>query len=198
MSRRMGRICRRLSVVMSRPSKTILPAVGSSSLMIVRPSVVLPQPDSPTMPSVSPGCTVRSTPSTALTCPTVCLNSPALIGKCLTRPSTAEQLAAVRRRRLGGDGSLRLAHGRSPTPDPTPARSRAELLGEVAGGAMRLAPPPALLSAGTSVRQIARPCDTRAAGVESASRREADEARRLSRDRLEPLLVGIEPRQAAS
>ena len=58
---------RRLSVVISRPSKTILPAVGSSSLMIVRPSVVLPQPDSPTMPTVSPGRTVKSTPSTALT-----------------------------------------------------------------------------------------------------------------------------------
>ncbi len=39
---------------MSVPLKTILPSVGSVSLMIVRPSVVLPQPDSPTTPSVSP------------------------------------------------------------------------------------------------------------------------------------------------
>ena len=40
--------------VMSLPSKTIRPAVGSRSFMIVRPSVVFPQPDSPTTPSVSP------------------------------------------------------------------------------------------------------------------------------------------------
>ena len=45
---------RRLSGVMSRPLKMILPLVGSTSLMIVRESVVLPQPDSPTRPSVSP------------------------------------------------------------------------------------------------------------------------------------------------
>ena len=73
---------------MSRPSKTIEPDVGSISLMIVRPSVVLPQPDSPTTPSVSPLRTERSTPSTARTAPTVCLKTPALIGKCLTSPST--------------------------------------------------------------------------------------------------------------
>ena len=54
MSRRTGRICRRLSFVMSLPSKKIFPEVGSISLMIVRPSVVFPQPDSPTTPSVSP------------------------------------------------------------------------------------------------------------------------------------------------
>ena len=47
MSRRTGRICRRLYVVMSVPSKTIRPAVGSISLMSVRPRVVFPQPDSP-------------------------------------------------------------------------------------------------------------------------------------------------------
>jgi hypothetical protein len=52
---------RRFRFVMSWPSKTIEPDVGSSSLMIVRPSVVLPQPDSPTTPSVSPLRTERST-----------------------------------------------------------------------------------------------------------------------------------------
>ena len=57
--------------------------VGSISLMIVRPSVVLPHPDSPTRPSVSPVRTARSTPSTAWTWPTVRLKRPARIGKCL-------------------------------------------------------------------------------------------------------------------
>src|SRR5206468_10077466 len=41
------------------------PLVGSYSRMIVRPSVLLPQPDSPTMPSVSPLLIFRLTPSTA-------------------------------------------------------------------------------------------------------------------------------------
>ena len=56
--------------VMSRPSKTILPPVGSSSRVISRPVVVLPQPDSPTSASVSPARTSKSTPSTARTAPT--------------------------------------------------------------------------------------------------------------------------------
>jgi hypothetical protein len=50
---------------MSWPSKTILPAVGSSSRVSSRPVVVLPQPDSPTSDSVSPLRTLKSRPSTA-------------------------------------------------------------------------------------------------------------------------------------
>ena len=82
---------------MSRPSKMIRPSVGSISLMIVRPSVVLPQPDSPTMPSVSPFRTERSTPETASTCPTVCLKIPALIGKCFGKGGKALFYDDVRR-----------------------------------------------------------------------------------------------------
>jgi len=70
---------------MSRPLKTILPAVGSVSLISVRERVVLPQPDSPTSPSVSPALIDRSTPSTAWMWPTVRLRIPARIGKYLTR-----------------------------------------------------------------------------------------------------------------
>src|SRR6201981_2524270 len=44
------------------------------------PSVVLPEPDSPTTPSVSPLRTARLTPSTALICPTTWRNSPRLTG----------------------------------------------------------------------------------------------------------------------
>ena len=54
-SRRNGRSARLPSLPMGLPSKTISPSVGSRSRTIVRPSVVLPQPDSPTRPRVSPG-----------------------------------------------------------------------------------------------------------------------------------------------
>src|SRR5689334_23070913 len=55
---------------------------------IVRPTVVLPQPDSPTRPSVLPGCRSKLTPSTAFTCPTVFCNSPRRIGKYVRRSRT--------------------------------------------------------------------------------------------------------------
>src|SRR5258708_15771056 len=51
----------------SRPSKKTLPEVGSISRRISRPSVDLPEPDSPTSPSVSPATTCRLTAVTALT-----------------------------------------------------------------------------------------------------------------------------------
>ena len=49
--------------VMSSPSNTIWPAVGSISRISSRPSVDLPQPDSPTRPSVSPAAISKSTTS---------------------------------------------------------------------------------------------------------------------------------------
>ena len=55
---------------MSRPSKMIVPPVGSSRRATQRAIVDLPQPDSPTTPSVSPAFSVKLTPSTALTAPT--------------------------------------------------------------------------------------------------------------------------------
>src|SRR3954449_6574989 len=60
-SRRTSRICRRLKRVISRPLKMIFPAVGSTSLISVRDSVVFPQPGSPTRPSVSPAMIERPT-----------------------------------------------------------------------------------------------------------------------------------------
>ena len=71
MSRRFAFSSRRERCVRSVPSKKTWPPVGSISRRIVRPSVDLPQPDSPTSPSVSPRRTARSTPSTAWTCATV-------------------------------------------------------------------------------------------------------------------------------
>src|SRR5262249_46795311 len=74
---------------MSSPSNRIVPAVGSSNLTISRAVVDLPQPDSPTMPSVSPRLTVRLTPSTACTTPFVREKTPCLTGKYFVRFSTS-------------------------------------------------------------------------------------------------------------
>ena len=65
---------------MLRPWKKISPAVGSSSRRMVRPKVVLPQPDSPTRPSGFPASMVRLTPSTALTDATCRISTPPRIG----------------------------------------------------------------------------------------------------------------------
>ena len=74
---------------MSRPSKRIVPAVGSSSLSISRAVVDLPQPDSPTMPSVSPRRTLSVTSSTACTSPARREKTPVATGKRFVRPSTS-------------------------------------------------------------------------------------------------------------
>src|SRR5919198_730794 len=75
--------------VMSRPSKTIRPAVGSSSRMMQRAIVDFPQPDSPTTPSVSPCRTAKDTPSTAFTA-AICFwkMMPRVTGKYFFRSST--------------------------------------------------------------------------------------------------------------
>ena len=66
-SRRSGPAPRRPRWVMSCPWKRMAPPVGSSSRRMLRASVVLPQPDSPTNPSVSPSCSASDTSSTACT-----------------------------------------------------------------------------------------------------------------------------------
>ncbi len=76
------------SFVTSFPANTTLPPVGSTSLSMARPTVVLPQPLSPTSPRVSPLLTDRLTPSTAWTCPTTFPNTPFFTGKSLWRSST--------------------------------------------------------------------------------------------------------------
>ena len=65
---------------MSWPWNHTLPAVGSSSRISVRPSVDLPQPDSPTSPSVWPGISSKLTPATARSAPTVRPNTPLRTG----------------------------------------------------------------------------------------------------------------------
>ena len=83
---------------MSRPLKTIRPRVGSSSLRMQRTSVDLPQPDSPTMPSVSPSRSVKETPSTAFT---VAISFwkmiPRVTGKCFCQVLDDEELVGAQR-----------------------------------------------------------------------------------------------------
>ena len=82
---------------------------------MARPSVVLPEPDSPTTPTVSPSRTLIETPSTALTWPTVRRRSPRLIGNQTFRSSGARRRSARRRAarfgaalRLGGEQLARV------------------------------------------------------------------------------------------
>src|SRR5581483_2260767 len=56
---------------------------------MVRPTVVLPQPDSPTMPSVSPFLMEKLTSSTACTCATTRCITPARTGKYFFKFCTA-------------------------------------------------------------------------------------------------------------
>src|SRR5919199_1556076 len=75
---------------MSRPSKNTRPRVGASSRTIRRPTVLLPQPDSPTRPKEWPAPIAKLTPSTACATPTRRRNStPRDTGKCLVSPLTA-------------------------------------------------------------------------------------------------------------
>ena len=67
MRRRIGRMRSLSWAVMSWPSNTMRPAVGSSMRRMARPVVDLPQPLSPTSPSVSPRRSAKLTPSTAFT-----------------------------------------------------------------------------------------------------------------------------------
>jgi hypothetical protein len=58
----------------------MLPSVVGTRPITALPSVVLPQPDSPTMPIVSLSLTLKLTPSTALTSPTRFIVMPPWIG----------------------------------------------------------------------------------------------------------------------
>ena len=60
-SRRSGRIASRSSFEMSRSPKRMTPSLGSSRSS-ARPSVDLPEPDSPTMPMVCPRFSASETP----------------------------------------------------------------------------------------------------------------------------------------
>ena len=92
--RRIGCISESESVVMSCPSKMILPDVGRYSLNMARPTVDLPHPDSPTRPRVSPRRMVKVTPSTAFTSPTWRSSSTPLLMGNQTRSSSSSTSAS--------------------------------------------------------------------------------------------------------
>ena len=75
--------------VNSRPWNTTEPAVGRTSCSRALPTVVLPQPDSPTRARVRPGYSSRSTPSTARTRAATRRSRPLRTGKCTASPRAA-------------------------------------------------------------------------------------------------------------
>src|SRR5262249_38320323 len=81
---------------MLRPSNSMLPAVGVSAARTSFDVVVLPQPDSPTSPSVSPGPIVKLIPSTAFTIPRGLPKSDPPTGKCFRRSRTASSGLSTR------------------------------------------------------------------------------------------------------
>ena len=96
-----GRISLNLSPWIGLPRNTIGPCEETSRRM-ARPSVVLPDPDSPTTPSVSPRRRSMLTPSTALMWPTVLRSTPRRIGNQTFRSSVLTTSGASGR---GGAGS---------------------------------------------------------------------------------------------
>src|SRR5437870_9850309 len=86
----------RLSSVVTfcAPNQTS-PEVGSMSRRVVRPVVDLPQPDSPTRPSVSPGRMSNDTSSTACTRATSRESRPPRIGKYFLRFLTRRSGSAI-------------------------------------------------------------------------------------------------------
>ena len=78
--------------------------------MIDSDVTLLPQPDSPTTASVSPGATVNDTPSTART-------TPSRVKKCVLRPSISSSGAALGHR----SHMLRARRGSSASRKPSPS-----------------------------------------------------------------------------
>src|SRR6266566_1962206 len=115
---RIRRSRRPRNLVMSWPSKVILPAVTGSSAVIKRARVDFPQPDSPTRPSVSPRRISRSTPSTARTA------SP-------PRPETGKYLKALSTRSRTASGLTAVAGAFSAACNAANLRLRLQLLGRL-------------------------------------------------------------------
>ena len=173
---------------MSRPSKRIVPLVGSSRRITSRAVVLLPQPVSPTIPSVSPRITSNDTPSTACTAPTWRWKRiPRVIGKCLTRSRTstsASLMPAVLELDASRAAVVRQLAGLSQLA-PTAARR----VSVVAAGRRRGARSrPATGSSCGSTRRW-RVAHVRAARVERAAAGQRDQARRAARDRHERLVA---------
>ena len=174
---------------MSAPSNSIAPPVGSSSLRMMRPTVVLPQPDSPTRPSVSPGAIANETSSTAFTIAVFDDRKPApaaLIAKVLVqaaRPRAAASPVALSPRPAPGFGARGRRH----------ERAGRDLVGAPAGGTMAAGDRRAAPGPGSQTVDAERTARRKAA----AGGRRA-QIRRQALDGLEPLSARqVEPRHRA-
>src|SRR3954447_3495198 len=174
------------------------PPVGFSSATSNFETVDLPQPDSPTSPSVSPRRSVRFTPSTARTWPTVRLKTiPWVSGKYFFRSLISSSGAPGG----GAGGRAASASGSSDAAMlPELSSDTQDLLAVVAG---RLAagddqaqrrPVPGAVAPREGLR--AEPA-TGAAGVEGAAGRDLRQVRRLTGDRLEPASLDLDLRHGA-
>src|SRR6185503_18839823 len=110
--------------------ETIFPGGSGISLMIERFATDLPEPDSPTMPSVSPGLTLKLMPSTAFTVPSsvskyvrrsLTLRRLPLVLMLLTASSFADR---ARRAIHHPENSARKASKPSSRPERSTARDR--------------------------------------------------------------------------
>ena len=135
------------------------------------PTVVLPQPDSPTSASVRPGRIASDTPSTARTCPTVRLKMPRRIGKWTFRSRTSSS---------GRDCSDALAPPISPGAGAIRDRSSTFRFAQMAADEM------ALGNARPARRLGAAPVERVLAAIgEAAAGELARERRHLAGDHLE-------------
>ena len=151
--------------------------------MIVRDSVVLPQPDSPTSPSVSPALIDRSTPSTAWICPTVRFRDARADREVLDEVLDAQDLLALTGAlmdRLGSRCCVRFARSRALPGDTASANFDAWPTSSSAKWqAATCSPGLDRRSAGTSSRHAAPALREEAARMERAAGRQVDQRRRL-------------------
>ena len=161
--------------------------------MIVRPSVVLPQPDSPTTPSVSPLADGEVDAVDGANLADRVLEDPGLDREVLDEPLDAEERVRVRRSSDAAAGAVGSSPGSLTTLAPrrrAPSVHAPRRAPRRSGRRERCVAPLADLPQLGDVRPAhAPPLRVRAARVEGAARRRRDHARRLARDRLEPLLL---------
>ena len=90
--------CRRIRpndpFAIGSPSKKTSPDVGSSRRRARRPSVDLPDPDSPTRPSVSPGWIVTDAADTACTWPRTRRSTPSRTGNNFVTERSSRSVSA--------------------------------------------------------------------------------------------------------
>ena len=160
---------------MSRPSNSMVPSVGSISLSIVRPAVLLPQPLSPTRPTVSPASTWRLIPLTAFTSPTCFLSTPAVMGNQVRRSSTRRSgsvdFSLMTRPRVAASASVAIC--RRWLGVRWQRTSWSSVVGSSSGRSVSQRLPGHLFV-------------VRAPRAEDAALRQGDQRRRAARDRVEP------------